>query len=150
MTERPLKSIGIQGFTSIRSATVTLGALNVLVGANGAGKSNFIHAPELLGRIADEELNLFVGVNGGASALLNRSGEARIRLRLAAPPNSYEATLRAAANDELIFADETISFLGPGYDQPYTTVIGRGHRETRLHDVQNEQRVAMHVVEILR
>jgi predicted ATPase len=146
MTERQLHAIEVEGFTSIRSATVTLGRLNVLVGANGAGKSNFIRALELLGRIVDDELNLFVGYNGGASALLKGPHE-RIRLGVDAPPNGYEAHLAPAADDELIFADETISFRGSGYDQPWTLSLGRGHRETRLHG--SDRRVAEYVVDIL-
>ena len=109
MTDRQLERIEVEGFTSIRSASVELGRLNVLVGANGAGKSNFIQALALLGRIVDSELNLFVGLNGGAGALLNSSdSRARVKLRLNAHPNSYEATLVPAANDELIFDDELV------------------------------------------
>jgi predicted ATPase len=38
-----LKSITLEGFKSIRALKdFTLGPLNVLIGANGAGKSNFI------------------------------------------------------------------------------------------------------------
>jgi predicted ATPase len=68
MTERRLASIEVEGFTSILQARVLLGQLNVLVGANGAGKSNFIQAFEMLGRLVEEDLGFFVGVNGGASA----------------------------------------------------------------------------------
>jgi predicted ATPase len=39
-----LESIEIEGFLS-------LGALNVLIDANGAGKSNLVRAFEMLGRI---------------------------------------------------------------------------------------------------
>jgi predicted ATPase len=99
-------------------------------------------------------LNLFVGFNGGASALLHTSaGPARIRLKLDAPPNSYEAVLGAAANDELIFTDEMITYHGPGYTQPWQGVIGRGHRETRLHEVveqRGQPSVASHIVDLLR
>jgi predicted ATPase len=59
MAARELSSIEIEGHTSIRSATVSLGRLNVLVGANGAGKSNFIRALEMLGRIVDSELGYY-------------------------------------------------------------------------------------------
>ncbi|GAA0382725.1 hypothetical protein Acor_57560 [Acrocarpospora corrugata] len=42
---RPLlQKLRIGGYTSIRQAEVALGDLNVLVGANGAGKSNLISA----------------------------------------------------------------------------------------------------------
>lgn len=153
MVEQPLNRIQIEGFTSIRSATVELGPLNVLVGANGAGKSNFVQALELLGRIVAEELNLFVNSNGGASALLNAAGgTAAIRLHLEAQPNAYEAALVPAANDELIFDREIVYFQGPGYDRPYNLVIGRGQRETRLLEeaTDDRRRIATYVVELLQ
>jgi energy-coupling factor transporter ATP-binding protein EcfA2 len=49
VADHALESIEIEGYLSIRSARVELGALNVLVGANGAGKSNFVRAFEFLG-----------------------------------------------------------------------------------------------------
>ncbi|QBS43728.1 AAA family ATPase [Nocardia sp. CS682] len=133
MPGQPLKTIQIEGFTSIRSATVELRQLNILVGANGAGKSNFVQALALLGRIVDGELGLFVGLNGGASALLtDGDGVSRIRLELDADPNSYEAVLVPAANDELIFETEVVYYHEPKYDRPYSKSLGHGHRETRL------------------
>ena len=79
MRHQRLKSVVVEGFTSIRSATLTLNDVNVLVGANGAGKSNFIRALSVLGRIVDSELGLFVGLSGGANALLT-TGKAKSRL----------------------------------------------------------------------
>jgi predicted ATPase len=46
----------VEGFTSIHSASLALRDVNVLVGANGAGKSNLIQALDVLGRIVDGEL----------------------------------------------------------------------------------------------
>ena len=37
-----IKSIRIQNFKSIRDSGVELRPINMLIGANGAGKSNFI------------------------------------------------------------------------------------------------------------
>ncbi|ANZ36251.1 chromosome segregation protein SMC [Lentzea guizhouensis] len=149
MTDRPLESIEIEGYTSIRDTRVELGKLNVLVGANGAGKSNFIHALEMLGRIVDQRLGLFVGLNGGASALLHRGdGTAHIKLRLNAPPNAYEAVLVPAANDELIFEREAVEFQGLGHDRPWTSGLGSGQRETRL--AESQEPVAGYVKELLR
>ncbi|RZQ64946.1 AAA family ATPase [Amycolatopsis suaedae] len=151
MAHKPLTEIQIEGFTSIRSARVRLGQLNVLVGANGSGKSNFIQAFGLLGRIVDEELGLFVGLNGGASALLNDTA-ARIKLDLHAESNAYEAVLVAAANDELIFEQEVVYYQGEGHPRPWNLVVGKGNRETRLHEEAERQpgRVAAHVLELLR
>ncbi|MEU6715442.1 AAA family ATPase [Nonomuraea sp. NPDC046802] len=123
--------------------------LNVLIGANGAGKSNFISVLALLGRIVDEELNLFVGQAGGASALLYRGDESipEIALRLEFASSEYFARLIPAARDELIFGHESIEFRGERH------VLGRGHRETHLSDEIDERdlsSVAEHVVDTLR
>lgn len=149
MTDRPLKTIEIEGYTSIRSATVELGKLNVLVGANGAGKSNFIRALEMLGRIVEERLGFFVGLNGGASALSHRGEPSRyIRLRLNAPPNAYEAVLVPASGDDFIFEREVVEFHDPQHERPWNQMIGSGQRETRLSE--SREPVATYVRELLR
>jgi len=148
MTGMALKSIAIEGFTSIRSATVELDRLNILVGANGAGKSNFIRTFELLGRIVDEDLGFFVGLNGGANALLNSGLVNRhIHIQLQGV-SSYSATLVPNVNDELIFESEWIGYRGRGHE------IGRGHRETRIRDYirvpAGEDSLAEPVMQLLR
>ncbi|GAA2971842.1 hypothetical protein [Actinokineospora diospyrosa] len=40
MSADAVREIEVEGFTSISQATVRLGAVNVFIGANGAGKSN--------------------------------------------------------------------------------------------------------------
>ena len=72
----------MEGFTSIRSAVLDLNDVNVLVGANGAGKSNLIRALGVLGRIVDGELGLYVGLSGGASALLHADPAQPPQIRL--------------------------------------------------------------------
>ncbi len=54
----------VEGYLSIRAATVELGQLNVLVGANGSGKSNFVSALELLSRIVDQRMAGYIGPRG--------------------------------------------------------------------------------------
>ncbi|MEU1209160.1 AAA family ATPase [Nocardia sp. NPDC005825] len=150
MTERQLDAIKVEGFTSIRSATIPLGRLNVLVGANGAGKSNLVHAFEMLGRIVDGELGLFVGMNGGASALSRRQRDTEgIRPEVRSDPNRYVAELIPAANDELIFGQEWVSYQADGYDRPYDKSLGRGQRESRLPESQESNRIAAHVSRVL-
>ena len=120
----------MEGFTSIRSAELELNDVNVLVGANGAGKSNFIRALGLLGRIVDGELGLYVGLSGGASALLNAdlANPRRIRLQVESDAGIYAAELIPAAGDTLIFSNEAVSQLGwDGLEN-----LGRGGRESVL------------------
>jgi predicted ATPase len=130
MRHQRLRSVVVKGFTSIRSAGFALNDVNVLVGANGAGKSNFIRALGMLGRIVDGELGLYVGLSGGASALLNAdpAGPRRVRLEVESDAGGYSAELIPAAGDTLIFSNE--AFLRQDRDAPAN--LGRGHRESML------------------
>ncbi|MGW4111817.1 AAA family ATPase [Actinosynnema sp. NPDC004786] len=147
MADRELASIEIEGYASIRSARVDLGRLNVLIGANGAGKSNFVRVFELLGRLVESDLGYFVGLNGGASALLT-SGADRLRIALGTIRHGYEAVLVPASNDELIFAGEVVMREA----RPYEVVPSRGGRETRLHELSElvERVVVTDIVGLLR
>jgi len=127
-----VRAVEVEGHTSIRDARVELGPINVLIGANGAGKSNFIRVLELLGRIVDQELALYVRKNGGASLLLNRStGAHRIRLKLEAWRHSYEAILEPSIDDDLYFTTEVVYL---SVDDPASAIpLDGGRSETNLY-----------------
>lgn len=63
-----ISHIKLSGFKSIKSMSLELNNLNVFIGANGSGKSNFITFFQMLAfYLNDEEgLSEFVGRNGGA------------------------------------------------------------------------------------
>lgn len=64
---QPIDKITIEGFKSIRSLKdFPLRNLNILIGANGAGKSNFVEFFRMLRAMADEGLQLFVAERGRA------------------------------------------------------------------------------------
>ncbi len=72
-----IKNIQINGFKSIVSQSVELGRLNVLIGANGSGKSNFLEAIGIAsaasyGSIDDESLQRR-GVRPGVPRLYKSS-----------------------------------------------------------------------------
>jgi len=59
-----IKSVEIQNFKSIKdSGKIELGNINVLVGANSSGKSNFIEFFNFLKNIADEKLHIYIVKN---------------------------------------------------------------------------------------
>ena len=73
--ERPhlakLTRIGVGGFKSIKNLQpLDLRPVNILIGSNGAGKSNLISFLNLLRAIADGVLQEFVGRAGGGETLL--------------------------------------------------------------------------------
>lgn len=149
-----LSAVTVQGYASIRSAEVSLDRLNVLVGANGSGKSNFISALELLGRIVDERLQVFVGVQGGASDLLHDPSTKRIELSVRSLENRYRASLVDTQDDKLIFEEEETGYLSPHTGRWTSRVIGRGQFETALHDRAkrkgSESSVEQYVISMLR
>ena len=65
-----LKKITIHGFKSIERQTIELGALNVLIGANGSGKSNLLAALAFFRASALGDRDMVVKRAGGADRLL--------------------------------------------------------------------------------
>ena len=49
-----LGQIKIEGFKSIKSAELEIAPINILIGANGSGKSNLIEVFELLREFRDD------------------------------------------------------------------------------------------------
>lgn len=125
-----LDRIQISGFKSIGSIDLTLNSLNVLIGANGAGKSNFISVFDLLNQIVMRRLQLFVGKAGGADALLHfgRKTTEEIVIHTYFGPNAYEIRLTSTAQDTLIFSKEVAYGNLELFDHP----LGSGHKETLL------------------
>jgi predicted ATPase len=69
--ENSLDKLTIKGFKSIKDLVdLELTNLNVIVGGNGAGKSNLISFFKMLSALMDGNLNRFVVESGGAADLL--------------------------------------------------------------------------------
>jgi predicted ATPase len=71
VSKNMLTEIKLSGFKSIRQMEVALKKMNVLIGANGAGKSNFIDFFRLLASLSNHRLQFYLRQNGGANALLH-------------------------------------------------------------------------------
>lgn len=128
-----LDRIQIAGFKSIRDQTLELRSLNVLIGANGAGKSNFIEVFRLLHEIVDQNLQLFVARSGGADRLLHFGSKktAEILLHLWFDQYAYRIRLIPAVDSLLVFLEEHI------YDKSFDFDLSLGdggQRETLLVD----------------
>ncbi len=66
-----INRIQIENFKSIRKVDVKLTAINILIGANGAGKSNFIGFFKLLENTYDRNLNIYTAEEMGANNVLH-------------------------------------------------------------------------------
>lgn len=127
---KSIERITIKGFKSIRALEdFELRPLNLMIGANGAGKTNFISVFRLLNQIANRDLSYYVAKEGGASRLLYFGPKItqEILIDLTFGKNGYQCKLSRAGEDALIFANETTSYQRKKYS------LGRGHSETNLH-----------------
>ncbi|MGD1102412.1 MAG: AAA family ATPase [Terriglobia bacterium] len=133
-----IKRLTIEGFKSIRKLEdFELRALNVLIGANGAGKSNFVEFFRLLRELTDQRLQTFVNTTGGADAYLYLGPKvtAQIAAKLRFGNNGYEFTLVPTLDNRLIFAEETTRYFGSfAYRKP----LGSGHPEANLKDRKDD------------
>ena len=67
-----IERIIIQNYKSIRDASIDLRSINILIGENGAGKSNFISFFELVKALYDQRLTGYMLAHGGISSQLYR------------------------------------------------------------------------------
>lgn len=132
----PIETITLRGYKSIREVVdLKLRAgLNVVIGANGSGKTNFIRFFEMLGHMMDPSKGLqnYVAQRGGADAFLFRGMKVTPELsaRLVSDRNEYVFTLRGADDRTLFFAHESAPF--PGWNGTSTYDKGSGHRESEF------------------
>src|SRR5437867_1635410 len=112
---KPIDRITIKGFQSIRALeNFRLRSLNVLIGANGAGKSNFVSFFSFLQELVEERLALVVNKGGGADAqlFLGPKVTKNIGAELHFRPNGYVFELEPTIDNRLIFSDERVQYDG--------------------------------------
>lgn len=136
-----VQKLTIAGYKSIRELRdFELRDLNVLIGANGAGKSNFIGYFRMLAEMYEQRLQLYVQKQGGPDALLHFSRKAtdRVRSKLHFSSEStfssvYAFELVPTQDNRLVFADEQVWHLGAGTtagDRHFA--LGFGHTESHV------------------
>lgn len=60
-----MDKIEIKGYKSFKELKLNLLPINILIGANGSGKSNFLSFFEFLNRLYEQKLTEYVALNGG-------------------------------------------------------------------------------------
>ena len=110
--QRPghLSRIVIKGFKSIKDCDLELQNINVLIGSNGAGKSNFVSAFTLLKSILKHELNLYASKKGISNLFYNGlKATDNIQMEFWFGEESYSFDLLATENNSLVFCNERFS-----------------------------------------
>lgn len=139
-----LKRLALSGFKSIKSIEIELKPLNIMIGANGAGKSNIISFFKMLNEMMADRFQQYVYVSGRAQSLLHFGSkvtpqiEATLEFEVENGLDKYQMRLFHAAGDSLIFAEENLSFLQSGFTTPRVDELGAGHLETRINRAAEE------------
>lgn len=129
MLSNTLDYVTIRGFKSIASVEkLVLKPVNVLIGSNGSGKSNFIGVFAFLHAIREGRLRNYVTTGGGAERILHfgskTTKEIYVRLSFQGEVNQYELTLSPTEDDGLFPMSESAYFWAKAqYPQPYQTFL---------------------------
>lgn len=107
--------IEIKGYKSIKDQRVDLKDINILIGANGSGKSNFISFFEFLNRSYNRNLQEYISLKGGEDKILyggkEVTGEISFRVEFDGGVNGYSAILKSG-DESLVFTDERLLYKG--------------------------------------
>ena len=110
MIANGIDTITVRGFKSIAAIEgLKLRPINVLIGANGSGKSNFLGVFELLRAVRNELLGAYVTAGGGAEKMLHFGSKTTRTMFvqiLFANYDEYQLALSPTNSDNLIQLSE--------------------------------------------
>ncbi|MBC7655321.1 MAG: AAA family ATPase [Oligoflexus sp.] len=138
-----LKYIHIRNFKSIKdSGELEIKPLNILIGANGVGKSNFISFFKFLNNIYNQEIQLYVSKNGRADNFLyfGRKNSDFLGGKITfdnAYQNQYEFLMEPDQSGNLIFSTENSNYNNTGRLWNKSRISELGVSESILKDSIN-------------
>lgn len=101
----------IKGYKSFEEISFNLRKINLLIGSNGAGKSNFLSLFELLGRTFNQGLEQYVALKGGVDKFLHQGRKVTnvIETQIIQERNSYKLSL-IEADGKLLVQNEQLGY----------------------------------------
>jgi predicted ATPase len=138
-----IKKLSIQGFKSIRELKdFELKDLNIIIGANGVGKSNFVQVFRMLMAMSQQNFQKFILERGGADNFLHNGPKATPSIQIgfefeshsihAEGSNYYNFEL-TSTTDERFLIDESRKYVSTSWRS-----YGSPSEESRLQDQRNE------------
>lgn len=131
------KRVRLEGYKSIKKLDLPLARINVLIRANGAGKSNFISLFKMVNYLTTGFLQGSIGSAGGANALLHYGARETPQMRIkldfetGSGRSGYFCRLMDASPDKLMFASNWHHS-----SDPLIIQLGSGHLESSLEVVR--------------
>lgn len=137
--------ISVQGFKSIsKIEKLKLLSINLIIGSNGSGKSNFVSAFSFLNTIRSGGLQTYVKSAGGADKILHFGSKVTEHLKLHVSfqgmTNQYMIDLISTDDDGLVPYNEVCYFWNQvKYPDPYETTLSSKNQEAGISEPQGEQ-----------
>lgn len=126
--------IEISGYKSIKQARINLAPINILIGANGSGKSNLISFFDFLNKLYNRKLNEYIALNGGENKILHKgkknTDSVTFKMEFGNGQNGYSAKLQSGT-DGFVFLREDLLYQGSPRD------ISRSGKEAQLKITDN-------------
>ncbi|TDQ63890.1 putative ATPase [Maritalea mobilis] len=148
-----IDKICVSGFKSIAELQLDIKDINVLIGGNGSGKSNFIGVFKFLREITEGRLGIYVKTSGGADSILHfgskRTSEVTFHVYLNEKVDQYKISLSATVEDGLVPISETAYYWNKSYPQPYSESLTRAGTEAAISS-EDTASVKAHVREALQ
>lgn len=141
-----LKRLSLAGYRSydndFEKNTIDFQKLNIIIGANGAGKSNLVSFLEMISYMMTRGLRSYVSRQGGGNSLMyfgpKNTDQIRGELLLEDQPGGktdrYSFALELSAANQLFFAEEKMEYQDQRYSAPYVQDFGVGHFEAGAAD----------------
>ncbi len=138
-----IDSIEIAGYKSIKHIKLDLTPINILIGSNGSGKSNFISFFEFLFQLYGQKLEEYISLRGGAEKFLFQGYKStthiKAHLSFNGGVNGYSFTLQPG-DEKMIFTEENLWYLNDPWSmtsysskaQVKTNKKGRGEYVNRF------------------
>jgi len=106
-----MDTVTIKGYKSFVETSMDLRPINILIGANGSGKSNFLSLFEMLGAIYDQRLMQYVALRGGVDKFLHQGRKVTdtISVDVVAGRNSYSVSLKES-DGKFVISSEMLGF----------------------------------------
>ncbi len=133
---QPLNKLTIKGFKSIRLLeNFELKNLNIMIGGNGAGKSNFVEIFRMLRAMLDENFANYISSRGGADDFMFNGPKVtkEIEAEFDFGNNSYGFVLEPSVSEEFIIKIEQEKYLDNNWD-----ITGSGNRESKISSLKDE------------
>ena len=131
-----LDKLTIKEFKSISNLEAfELKELNVLIGGNGAGKSNFVEVFVLLREMLKDNLNGYVIKHGGADSFLFNGPKQTLNVaaHFSFEPNEYRFELEPTADEKFLIKREEIK-----YEHGSWQLIGNNSYASQLSAVKDQ------------